>query len=197
MSHSLTHKLLADATRSRHQQLDQHVALRGLLSVKPLVADYVRAMQLIHQCFYILEPEVARYESATVVTGLGGYVRNLDALTQDLLALNAVENNRGVDINLPRIKTWAEYIGVRYVLEGSAQGGAYIAAHLQARLPEVNNGAFSYWALQRQTAKNWPQFLSVIAQLDSDSQQQQHIVLSAQQTFDIFLAIFDTVNHVR
>lgn len=197
MPGSLTHKLLADATRSRHQQLDQHVALRGLLSVNPLVADYVRAMQLFHLCFYILEPVVVKYESARVVTGLGPYVRNLDALAQDLHALNAAGNASLVNIQLPRVETTAEYLGVRYVLEGSAQGGAYIAAHLLDRLPEVDNSAFSYWALQRKTAQNWPAFLSVVAQLDSDSQQQQHAVLSAQQTFDIFLAVFDTVNHER
>lgn len=193
----LSHKLLADATRSRHKQLDQHPALRVLLTEKPLMADYVRAMQLFQQCFYVLEPVLARYECAGQVTGLGSYIQNLHALTQDLHALDAAGNDRQGNIQLPRIETMAEYIGVRYVLEGSAQGGAYIAAHLQDRLPEVINSAFSYWALQRKTAQNWPVFLSVVAQLDSESQQQQKAVYSAQQTFDVFLAVFDTVSHVR
>ncbi len=196
MPGSITHKRLADATRSRHQQLDQHVALLGLLSVKPVVADYVRAMQSFYQCFYILEPVVAKYESANVVTGLGPYVRNLHALAEDLHALNVVGNASLVNIQVPRIETTAEYIGVRYVLEGSAQGGAYIAAHLQDKLPEMNS-AFSYWVLQRHTAQNWTDFLSFVSHLDSDNQQQQHAVQSAQQTFDIFLTVFDTVNHGR
>jgi len=197
MPRSLTHKLLADATRSRHQQLDQHPALRVLLSVKPVRADYVRAMQLLHQCFYLLEPVVVNYESSGRITDLGPCVRNLQALAQDLHALNVFANDRLVDIIIPRIETSAAYLGVRYVLEGSAQGGAYIAAHLQEKLPDLRLSAFSYWDLQRQTAQDWPAFLSVIAQLDGDSQQQQSAVQSAQQTFDIFLAVFDKVNHVR
>ncbi|MEX2352562.1 MAG: biliverdin-producing heme oxygenase [Gammaproteobacteria bacterium] len=193
MNRSTTHTLLAAAVESRHRALDQHASLRALLATDVCLDDYVHALRLLRDCFALLEPGLAAYEQSGCPYKLKPWSPRLPAINADLRALGVQPPGSDCHIGPVVPDMPGSYLGVRYVLEGSTQGGVYIAAHLAEKLPIVKQNAFRYWSLQEQGATNWPAFLKVVAGLDGDDTARQQALQAAIQTFDIFLAVFHRV----
>lgn len=152
-------------------------------------------MNLLRQCFSLIEPAVTRYETSHLNSEWPPYARKGRALMQDLQQLGANEAVVTQGIGPIRIDSTGAYLGARYVLEGSAQGGLFIARCLEKSLPDICNEAFSFWVLQRQAAEQWEVFLGLLSRIDGVSWQQQQATQASIESFDIFLSVFATVNH--
>jgi len=197
LNHSPTHEKLASSVKGRHQALDQHPSLKRLISVGISLPEYVRVMRLLQQCFSLIEPALVNYERSGLNPDVLPYTCKVAALEHDLQQLGEDEAKGLEDISPICINNTGAYLGARYVLEGSAQGGVFIANCLEKSLPELSMGAFRFWELQRQAAKHWPEFLAMLARLDDDITVQEQAVEMAIQSFDVFLAVFARVEHVR
>lgn len=175
--------------------MDQHPLLRQLVSVEIPVSEYVRIIQLLQHCFRLIEPALTSYEKLDLNPDFFPYTRMAEALSHDLQHLGVNEEQVAANINPIQIDSIGAYLGTRYVLEGSAQGGAFIANHLEKSSPELCGKAFEFWSLQRQASEKWPKFLLKLAQLDGDDHGQQQAVQAAIESFDLFLSVFDKVSH--
>ncbi|MDP1929918.1 MAG: biliverdin-producing heme oxygenase [Gammaproteobacteria bacterium] len=190
------HQRLASSSRDRHQALDQHPSLKRLLSPGMSLTEYVQVLCLLRQCFSLIEPALASFEKSGLHPGFSPYTCKVPALDHDLqqLGVNAQEDSSISPICVDSI---GSYLGARYVLEGSSQGGIFIASRLEKTLPELCDKAFSFWHLQRHAAEHWSAFLAMLAQLDGDSREAQQALRSTIQTFDVFLGVFSKVIHDR
>jgi len=187
---SVTHRLLASATGSRHYALDRLPSLSVLLTRRICLSDYIDVLQSLRHCYRLVERQLVAYEHNSALFHQVRIVQKLAALEEDLLSLGYGPGEAGVCRKSIQVDTPGSYLGARYVLDGSSQGSVYIAAHLAKCLPEVTEPACRFWSLQRLTAHRWPAFLELLARLDQDREQQYQAVESARTVFDIFLAVF-------
>lgn len=199
---SATHDLLTQGVSAQHRSLDRHPILRKLLSRQLTAADYMAAMQRLRCCYELLEPALLACENTLEGPGLSGferYMARLPQLDRDLSYLSADQCVHG---QIPRervhysgstvtITSLAAYLGVRYVLEGSTQGGVVIARSLERQLPSVTHRSFEFWRQQRLLALRWPAFLAVLAGLDGHAQEQSRALAAARDTFALFLIVFN------
>jgi heme oxygenase len=154
-------------------------------------------MRLLHQCFSKIEPALTSYEKSHLSADFLPYTCKVPALTDDLQQLEGWEANAATGGAPMDINNFGTYLGARYVLEGSAQGGIFIANCLEKSSPDLRDNALRFWLLQRQVAGSWPAFLLMLAQLDHDSAGQESAILAARKTFDLFLAVFSGGSHDR
>jgi len=190
LNYSSTHQMLASATKSRHDALDQQPLLRRLLSANLSLAEYARVMVLLRQCFGLIEPALVKHETLHLKHDVFPYNCKLPALDLDLLQLGVGNTQIPAAINSISINSAGGYLGARYVLEGSALGGAFIARHLEKALPELARKASNFWRIQKSAAERWSSFLLMLAQLDNDRQGRSQAIAGASETFDLFLSVF-------
>jgi heme oxygenase len=168
-----------------------------LISAGITLPEYVQVMRLLQQCFSLIEPALVHHETLSSNSHTLPYLCKLAALELDLQQLGAEEEERTEWFSPIRIDNSGAYVGARYVLEGSAQGAIFIANCLERSLPALGDKAFRFWTLQRQAAEHWPAFLATLARLDDDRAAQEQAVVTAIQSFDIFLEVFAGVTHGR
>jgi heme oxygenase len=197
LNHSSTHQRLASSVKSRHQSLDQQSILKGLISAGITLPEYIQVMRLLQQCFSLIEPALVNHEKSNPNSHTLPYLCKLAALELDLQQLGADEEEGTECFSPICIDNTGAYLGARYVLEGSTQGAIFIANCLESSLPALGDKAFRFWALQRQAAEHWPAFLATLDRLDDDIAAQEQAVVTAIQSFEIFLEVFAGVTHGR
>ncbi|MGO5000250.1 biliverdin-producing heme oxygenase [Oceanisphaera sp. W20_SRM_FM3] len=134
---------LKQATRSEHQQLDQHPRLSPLMHSALQLSDYQSALTGLYGGQVALEAAVqAGLDTLQLAYPL---VLRSPALVRDLGALNVALPETNLDCPLhPRtfqtstlnIRTLGQLIGALYVLEGAKLGSRVIARNVQRRLGE-------------------------------------------------------------
>jgi heme oxygenase len=183
-----THNLLSQSVKDLHRTLDHHPLLSPLISDHISKQAYLRAMALLQRCFMLTEPALALYESSTGVHQMDGYIPRAFLIDSEVNNYSPRHPIESEGIRPLGISTVGEYLGIRYVLEGSAQGGRFIKANLLKVFPEFNS---PFWEQQEKTARNWPMFLNSLTQLDDDKNNQQRAIDAARSTFELFISEFE------
>lgn len=150
---------------------------------------YAEALARLRSCFAVVEASLLEFENSSGSPVEMPFLPRTPALEHDLQALNA-----GLDPITAEPKPIASkacYLGMRYVLEGSARGGVHIAKSLARRFPEIDERAFTFWKLQIRQAGHWTAFLAQLAPLDNCKTHQDNAVSGAIKGFDTFLDIMN------
>jgi len=123
------HQQLRQATAALHEALDRHPILAPLIQPGLSVSQYGNVLAALHGVFQSAEEWVKACLSNNPLPFDYGLRRKVPALESDLAALGreAIPARTALNI-LPRTST---LIGILYTLEGSTQGGQFIARHLQ------------------------------------------------------------------
>ena len=183
-----THNLLYHSIKDLHKTLDHHPVLFPLISGPISKQDYLHAMALLQRCFMLTEPALAQYESSSEVPLLDKYIPKAVSIDYEVNKSgpwHAVQSEGSKPFGINSV---GEYLGIRYVLEGSAQGGRFIKANLLKVFPEFNS---PFWELQTETARKWPELLNSLSQLDDDNNEQKRAIDAARSTFNLFINEFD------
>lgn len=200
MARSLTHQMLVDAVQDQHRRLDDHPAFRVLVSRHCTLNDYLNALELLHRCFRCTESAVLAHEhdrGGQPDAGLEPYVPRLPAIEHDLhlfsdrQRMKANGTRQQTDRSEPPMLSPLDrggYLGARYVLDGSALGGTYIARSLARSMPELSRWPLKFWPQQEKRAAVWPALLSSLQKLDDHPAEQQQARAAASHTFAIFLS---------
>lgn len=196
---------LKQATRTEHQQLDQHPRLSPLMHSALQLSDYQCALTGLYGGQVALETAVqAGLERLELAYPL---VLRSPALVRDLGALNVALPNLNclLQTSTLNIRTVSQLIGALYVLEGAKLGGQVIARNVQRRLggqvdgqvagqvpSEFFTGAESE-AVEGQSSVNasWVQFW-FFAEQHCPEHQWPLAALAAQQAFQLFLMSLNT-----
>lgn len=181
-----THELLFEATQALHGELNQAPVLARLLEPDLTRGEYARALFGLYKAFSTIEPALAQFEETSTAEDALYYQQRAQFLAADLLS-SGVESGPLCSLATPSIRTAAEYLGARYVLEGATLGSAHIARNIESQHPALYQLASLYWRFQQQHAAHWPVFLSRLASLDENALLQQAAIKSAKQVFNIFI----------
>jgi len=147
------------STTLRQRLAPVHAALESASGLPDSIVtrgDYIACLRMYHRLFAQLEPALALYDHGV----WGDFVpqARTPLLLSDLQSLGAPAAR---DIApMPPLPGFAQALGVRYVLEGSALGGQVILAALTARLGAEIAGATSFFAGGRDAMAGWRAFKS-------------------------------------
>jgi heme oxygenase len=167
-----------------------HAALErasGLPDRITTLSGYIACLLMYFRLFSTLEDTLDAFQDAAWDRLGVAPVRRAGLLADDLHRLGAFRPLHSRPIWRP--ETFAQALGVSYVLEGSALGGQVILAALQPKLGDQIAGTTSFFAGQgRDTASYWRRFKTA---LDDYGAAHPHthddVVEGAARCFGVFL----------
>lgn len=199
---------LADDLKSRtaehHKRAERHSVQQAIVRGAIGRADYGRWVREQRHVQAALERALDRAAIADPRVGrvFVPHHRRLDAFARDCAALGAAwpsEPNPATAAFLATIERWAAeepiaLLGPLYVLEGSTNGGQYLAAALR-RSPEFADGS-GLAALDPhgpRTRELWQGFRASLDALPFTPEERDAIVAAAAETFDAIGRMLDGV----
>jgi heme oxygenase len=127
--------LLKNHTSTAHKQLENTRFLKRLFAVDYTTAEYTQLLSYFYSYFAAVEPLLF----ADLPTESHTYLQHrtkTHLLQQDLISLGVNPDALVVSHILPPLTTFAQKMGVLYVLEGSLLGGRIIGQHLKSHFGE-------------------------------------------------------------
>lgn len=201
-AHAEVSPLLADLrekTKDLHAAAERHpvqaAMVRGQLGVDGYTA-YLCQMWRIHTA---LEEELGRRLGSPVLAPVTADQFRADAIIEDLAALDrsavdpAVEPVAGFVASVPRLSD-AELLGMQYVLEGSTNGGRFIAMAVRKGLGLDGDRGTRYLDPYGEAQKaRWGAFCAAMSGLASDDETDERVVLGAEAMFRLIIETFDAM----
>jgi heme oxygenase (biliverdin-IX-beta and delta-forming) len=182
----------------RRETAGRHAAIEDLLDLRRPFGrtHYTRVLQGFAAFLDQWEPRVAAALPQRLQAWFGEGCR-LHLVRQDLAALGVATTP--TSRHAPVLSTVPHALGSLYVMEGSALGGQFIAAHVRRHLgiaPE--QGASYFHGAGRATAGRWREARALFAnELQGGAAGSAAAVQSAQGTFDALTRTFKDVLHER
>jgi heme oxygenase (biliverdin-IX-beta and delta-forming) len=164
-----THAFLRQATRRLHRRIDQSSALTALTAPGISLERYGSVMAALGRAYRAVDPALAQ-ASALCPADLPPYEPRWPSISRDLAALDAVGDclqSKPGHLELKAPESEAEYLGIRYVVEGAQLGGRVIHGILYEtfgdRLLEIG----SFWTPDPAQQGTWQAQLKCLSRLDS------------------------------
>lgn len=186
MSDTGLHDALRQGTRHSHRRVDRHPLMRPLVDGSLTLDSYalvLRALLGVHQP---LEQAFAACHQTPAMAAFAALPLGRAALlTDDLehlgpLPASLPQWTGALPTDLP------DYVGMRYVLEGSVMGAAILAPRIQAQLGRRAPLAF----FGRNDPDIWHRFCC-LAEATCPSHQQDQAITAARRLFEDIAAWFD------
>jgi heme oxygenase len=182
----------------RRETAGRHAAIEDLLDLRRPFGrtHYTRVLQGFAAFLGQWEPRMAAALPQRLQSWFGEGCR-LHLVRQDLAALGVATTP--TSHHAPVLSTLPHALGSLYVMEGSALGGQFIAAHVRRHLGIApGQGASYFHGAGRSTAGRWREARALFAnELQGDAAGSAAAVQSAQDTFDALTRTFKDVLHER
>jgi heme oxygenase (biliverdin-IX-beta and delta-forming) len=196
ITHGLVmHELLKRETAPLHRRLNTLPNARVLVTSRLRLPEYGSILLAFEKAYSLVEHDIVALEDNLNVTTVPNYVPRLPAIRQDITSLQRSVAHREVAKRLESAMCGdarlLQYLGLRYVVEGSTQGGAFIARRLRQNLPELlPAGAFAFWNVQESAAACWPCLCKTIDEVGRASEHSDHMLSAAKTAFQFFIDCF-------
>ena len=179
------HAALREATAKRHADIDTLLALRRPFGR----SHYTGVLQGFAVFLAAWEPSMAHALPPHWQDWFAG-TRRLALVQRDLAALGVAAEP--APVALPALDNVPAALGSLYVLEGSALGGQFIAAHARRQLALTPDRGTAYFhGCGAATMARWREFLDrLAADVDAADYGRAQAIASANATFDALTAIF-------
>ncbi|GHC38778.1 biliverdin-producing heme oxygenase [Aidingimonas halophila] len=152
---------LREQTRPAHLALESQPLLQRLLSSRLTETDYGQLLQSMLAFYQSLEPVLVTATTALLAQHPDPNYRYLPReplLASDCRALGCVSSGFiHSPIELRLNGSGAYFLGILYVIEGSTQGGRFIAKHLADTLGVGENSGASFFNIH-QSNNSWKAF---------------------------------------
>lgn len=193
---------LKSETHDQHIRAERHPVQHSLVGGRTTTAEYIRYLEQMHHMHEGFERALRRAAAANPT--VGAFVQEhhyrLPQLRQDL-AFFQVTDPAGPSEGTQRFTAWVDdlatsdplsLIGVLYVLEGSTNGGRFIARALRRALSLSDGGGTAFFDPHGETqSERWGAFKRTLDQLALPDATQDAIVAAASRTFDAIVDIMD------
>jgi heme oxygenase len=188
------HTALKRETAPLHHKLNTLPNARVLVTPRLRIPDYSRILMAYAKAYEQLEQVLIPLEREITLGGLPPYTQRLAAIHRDIEALDEYASRYKPDTRPIRMqfeaRTFPHYLGLRYVVDGSTQGGAFIERRLRKNIPELASRAFSLWGVQEKAAAGWPLLCAAIDDVSEKSEQAEEIIDAANAAFQLFIECF-------
>ena len=163
------HSLLRRGTHRYHVRIDQTSVLAPLIRVDVTLAVYTTAMLSLQRAYAEVD-SVLLQASFLCPEGVACYAPRLPMIEQDLQALDARLGSPrltrpGLALKVP--ETEAEYLGIRYVVEGAQLGGRFIYGQLCCRFGAGVHAFGTFWNPESYPQGGWSNFLKSLTRVES------------------------------
>lgn len=194
---------LKSETQSLHTLAERHPIQRELVGGGASVGAYTRYLAQMFRAHEGLESSLR--EAVGGDAALGALVREhhyrLDQLRDDLNSFDIDSTDTAASVATARFALWTRrlaesrpvtLIGVLYVLEGSTNGGRYIARAIRRGLGLSGARGAAYLDPHgEEQAQRWGAFKETLDSLELDEPSQLAIIAGARETFAAIIAIMD------
>lgn len=131
-------------TRDLHERIETSPLFSCLMTDAVSIAEYVRALQGLHQFYSEIEPSLLAGIKQHLPDSV--YLARLNLLEKDLFNLGfASDSTSHTSVTQPHGK--AQTLGMLYVVEGSTLGGQIISRHLIGKLGVHVKDALAFYTL--------------------------------------------------
>ncbi len=187
------HSLLRRATQRRHMQIEGTSVLARLTSPGLTVNLYGIAMRAFQRAYEKIDFLLVQGAYLCPVTA-PPYSPRGPLLERDLIALgvnpyNPLLTRPPAVLKAP--ETEADYLGMRYVVEGAQLGSRVIYSHLYAAFGDKLSEFGSFWMPDSIFPSSWPGVLKSLARVDS-REALAGVARAARRTFrhmELYLAV--------
>lgn len=183
--------LIRKSTRRLHAKLDKDSVMSVLASPLCNVHSYQRAMRGLAIAYQHVDSALI---SAHIhcPAELMVYHPRLPFILADLSAMGLLQPDMQVaNILVPSSR--AEYLGMRYVIEGAQLGSRVIERNLsQSDIASLLTNARQFWSSGLAWQRGWPLLLNQLSTLQNRTELAQS-VRAARSTFQHFIASLSTV----
>jgi heme oxygenase (biliverdin-IX-beta and delta-forming) len=196
ITHGLVmHELLKRETAHLHRRLNTLPNARVLVTSRLRLPEYGSILLAFEKAYSLVEHDIVALEDNSDVPTLPNYVQRLPAIRQDITSLQRRTTHGDItkrsNSAVCRDERLLQYLGLRYVVEGSTQGGAFIARRLRQNLPELlPAGAFAFWTVQESAAACWPCLCKTIDEVGRAPEHSEHMLSAAKTAFQLFIDSF-------
>ena len=180
-------QLLKTETRAAHHALDHHPLLSQLFSPElssetyALILSSMRGVQM--QCETVLANFAERLPQHFSYDGYLNFASRIPLIDKDLSSVKNIPQTLPAISNPISLNSIGSYIGMAYVIEGSALGGQHIARYLQKVKPLLPVSFFSSEGFD--CKERWNSFWE-FANAHCPENEYDIAVATAIQTFDIY-----------
>lgn len=193
---------LKSETHDQHTRAERHPVQHSLIGGRTTTADHIRYLEQMHHMHEGFERALRRAAAASRI--VGSFVQEhhyrLPQIRKDLAYFQAAELS-GPSEGTQRFITWVEdlaasdpeaLLGVLYVLEGSTNGGRFIARALRRALSLTGEGGTAFFDPHGEAqSERWGAFKQALDTLPLPQETQDAIVAAAIRTFDAIVDIMD------
>lgn len=188
--HADLRALLRSSTQARHDRLNQHVLLSGLLQPGYSLANYRRLLLTLNRLYSGLEPELTAFANGSAVVFDFAPRVKLPWLQADLRHFRvdpALFESALAPLCTPTIASIGEFVGTLYVIEGSTLGGQMIAKCIRQHLGLTpSGGARFYYGYGEATASMWQGFIEFAESIVEDPAQVAAAEIASGSVFELF-----------
>jgi heme oxygenase len=175
--------LLHERTAPDHQALEATPVMRAFSGGNPSIGEYVDYLSRQRSLHAPLEAALSRWLPPDWVDLR---LRKSSWLLHDLRMLGAPGD--APDVEVPSIGSWAEALGVLYVLEGGTLGLQVVRKRLQADHPALHAAGSFLHGYGPDTGRHWRGFVQVLEELPPA--EWPAAVGAARSTFASFLNLY-------
>lgn len=189
------HAALKQETAHLHRRLNTLPNARVLVTSRIDPSSYGAILLAFAKAYSHLEDAIIQLEEKVDLGIVQKYTPRLVAIRHDItslhksVALNYGRRDAVVSGGAPA-HDLARYLGLRYVIDGSTQGGAFIARRLRKTLPELTQNAFAFWTVQEEAAACWPGLCETIDRVGSDPEEFAQMLNASRSAFSTFIDCF-------
>jgi heme oxygenase (biliverdin-IX-beta and delta-forming) len=185
------HTVFKDETALFHKRLNLLPNIRILINSNLNASNYIDAMSAFAQAYNFIEPKLISLERKIQLNNIQAYIPKLPSILNDIESFGEHAPQQHIKYReyLPpiQIQEASHYFGLRYVLDGTSQGGKYIEQRLRKNVPQIVERAFSFWGVQQATSRQWPFLCESITELAKHDEYRRQMIASAKTAFQVFI----------
>ena len=176
---------LKKATARLHQELEELLISKTLISPEVSVQDYLTYLKRMNDVIVEVESEVfplVQHE----IPDVGGR-RKSGLFQKDFQALGVIRETKPNLLGIWKPESSVGFaMGIMYVIEGSTLGGRMIYKHVQKFLDlDADSGAAYFAGYSENTGNFWKEFMATLARHEEKYGNSQEIINGANHAFGV------------
>jgi heme oxygenase (biliverdin-IX-beta and delta-forming) len=188
----MMHAVFKQETAQFHRRLNSLANIRVLVKPELTASQYLNILSAFADAYRLMEQTLVPLDNSLKLGALRGYAPRLPALMEDISSLGGrppQDQPPQARAAIPPIaaETMSHYLGLRYVLDGTSQGGRYIVQRLQKNAPRLIGRAFAFWTVQQEVAGQWPLLCERITQVSQGAEARRQMLDAAKSAYRVFI----------
>ncbi|MFG0241451.1 MAG: biliverdin-producing heme oxygenase [Phycisphaerales bacterium JB054] len=190
---------LRERTGELHTQAERHPVQAALVRGQSGVGGYVSYLSQMWHIHAALENELGRRLGSAVLGPVATSQFRAEAIVEDLATFDGAQVEPPVEpvtrfVSAVQDLQDAALLGMHYVLEGSTNGGRFIAMAIRKGLGLEGERGTRYLDPYGEAQKaTWGAFCAAMSELSLDAAERERVITGAERMFGLIIETFDAM----